>query len=94
MIVMVVALVVGCVLEYFFTRERITEDNIKNAEAAANGEENKPLKKVTMGQQIRVCLKDKAWWLLMIFWFLSAPYFMVTRMSLKLPLSTISYLSI
>ena len=71
MIVMVVALVVGCVLEYFFTRERITEDNIKNAEAvAANGEEKKPLKKVTMGQQLKVCMKDKAWWLLMIFWFL------------------------
>ena len=71
MIVLVVALVVGCVLEYFFTRERITEDNIKNAEAAsANGEEKKPLKKVTMGQQLKVCMKDKAWWLLMIFWFL------------------------
>ena len=35
MIVMVVALVLGCLLEYFFTRERITEENIKNAEAAA-----------------------------------------------------------
>ena len=71
MIIMIVALIVGCLLEYFFTRERITEENIKNAEAArANGEEKAPLKKATMGQQIRICLKDKFWWMLMIFWFL------------------------
>ena len=71
MIVMVVALVVGCLLEYFFTRERITEENIKNAEAAAaNGEQKAEVKKVTMSQQIKICMKDKFWWLLMIFWFL------------------------
>ena len=71
MIVMVVALVLGCLLEYFFTRERITEENIKNAEAAAaNGEVKAEPKKVTMGQQIKICVKDKFWWMLMIFWFL------------------------
>ena len=71
MIVMVVALVLGCLLEYFFTRERITEENIKNAEAAAaNGEEVANVKKVTMKQQISICMKDKYWWMLMIFWFL------------------------
>ena len=54
MIVMVVALVLGCLLEYFFTRERITEENIKNAEAAnANSEVKAGPKKVTMSQQIR-----------------------------------------
>ena len=71
MIVMVAALVLGCLLEYFFTRERITEENIKTAEAAAaNGEEQAEVKKVTMGQQIKICMKDKYWWMLMIFWFL------------------------
>ena len=71
MIVMVAALVVGCILEYFFTRERITEENIKNAEAAAaNGEAQAEPKKVTMSQQIKICMKDKYWWMLMIFWFL------------------------
>ena len=70
MIVMVVALVVGCLLEYFFTRERITEESIKNAEAAAEGEQKKEVKKVTMGEQVRICVKDKYWWMLMIFWFL------------------------
>ena len=71
MIVMIVALIIGCLLEYFFTRERITEENIKNAEAAlANGEEKGQPKKVTMGQQIRICMRDKYWWMIMAFWFL------------------------
>jgi GPH family glycoside/pentoside/hexuronide:cation symporter len=68
---MIVALIIGCLLEYFFTRERITEENIKNAEAAlTNGEEKGQPKKVTMGQQIRICMRDKYWWMIMAFWFL------------------------
>ncbi len=71
MIVMIAALIVGCLLEYFFTRERITEENIKNAEAAAaNGEEKAQPKKVTMRQQMRICFKDKYWWMIMLFWLL------------------------
>ena len=72
MIVMIAALVVGCLLEYFFTRERITEENIKNAEAAEEGTNANKVqpKKVSMGQQIKICMKDKFWWMLMIFWFL------------------------
>ncbi len=69
MIVMIVALVIGCLLEYFFTRERITEEAIKNAESKGEGEE-RTAKKITMGQQIKICTKDKYWWMLMIFWFL------------------------
>ena len=69
MIVMIVALIIGCLLEYYFTRERITEENIKNAEAAS-GNEEATAKKVSMGQQIKICMKDKYWWMLMIFWFL------------------------
>ena len=69
MIVMIVALIIGCLLEYFFTRERITEETIKNAENTSNEEKAAP-KKVTMGQQIKICVKDKFWWMIMIFWFL------------------------
>ena len=69
MIVMIAALIIGCLLEYFFTRERITEEQIKNAESAGNSEESK-VKKVTMGQQVKICMKDKYWWMIMIFWFL------------------------
>ena len=70
MIVMVAALILGCLLEYFFTRERITEENIKNAEAAGEGNAKGEAKKVSMGKQIGICFKDKYWWLLMAFWFL------------------------
>ena len=71
MIIMIVALILGCLLEYFFTRERITEESIKNAEAVnAEGKEQPQVKKVTMSQQIKICMKDKFWWMLMIFWFL------------------------
>ena len=69
MIVMIAALVVGCLLEYFFTRERITEEAIKNAESKGN-EEQKAAKKVTMSEQIKICTKDKYWWMIMVFWFL------------------------
>lgn len=68
MIVMIVALVIGCLLEYFFTRERITEEAVKNSETMA--EANNEKKKVTMGEQIKICLKDKYWWMIMVFWFL------------------------
>ena len=67
MIVMIVALIIGCLLEYFFTRERITEESLKNSES---GGEVKEAKKATMGEQAKVCLKDKYWWMLMAFWFL------------------------
>ena len=67
MIVMIAALVIGCLLEYFFTRERITEENIKNAESKG---EQQNAKKATMGEQAKVCMKDKYWWMLMAFWFL------------------------
>ena len=70
MIVMIVALIIGCLLEYFFTRERITEEAVKNAEATSAEGEEKVAKKVTMKQQIAICMKDKYWWMLMIFWFL------------------------
>lgn len=69
MIVMIVALILGCLLEYFFTRERITEETVRNAEAAGGNETTAP-KKVKMSQQIKICMKDKFWWMLMIFWFL------------------------
>ena len=71
MIVMIAALIVGCLLEYFFTRERITEENVETARAAAaKGDDKAEVKKVTMGQQVKICVKDKYWWFLMIFWFL------------------------
>lgn len=68
MIIMVVALVVGCILEYFFSRERITEEQIEAAKNAETPEAE--TKVVTMKEQISVCLKDKYWWIIIIFFFL------------------------
>ncbi len=71
MIVMVATLVIGCLLEYFFTRERITEEAVNNAEAAAAAGESAPeVKKTSMADQIKVCVKDKYWWFIIIFFFL------------------------
>lgn len=68
MIIMIVCLVIGCLLEYYFTRERITEENVKNSETKANDEST--AKKISMGEQVKICVKDKYWWLIIIFFFL------------------------
>ena len=66
MIIMVVCLVIGCLLEYFFTRERITEEIVEKNQNAGN----EKAKSISMGEQIKVCVKDKFWWLIIIFFFL------------------------
>ena len=66
MIIMVVCLVIGCLLEYFFTRERITEEIVEKNQNAGNEE----AKSISMGEQIKVCVKDKYWWLIIVFFFL------------------------
>lgn len=69
MIVMIACLVVGCLLEYYFTRERITEENIKNAATKMENDiEN--AEKTSMKEQISICVKDKYWWLIIVFFFL------------------------
>ena len=67
MIVMIVTLIAGCIIEYFFTRERITEEEVKIAEEAKG---NKEVKKVSMGEQAKICLHDKYWWIIIVFLFL------------------------
>lgn len=66
MIIMVVCLVIGCLLEYFFTRERITEEIVTKNQNAGETE----VKSVSMKEQINVCVKDKYWWLIIVFFFL------------------------
>ncbi len=66
MIIMVVCLVIGCLLEYFFTRERITEEIVVKNQNAGETE----VKSVSMKEQINVCVKDKYWWLIIVFFFL------------------------
>lgn len=69
MIIMIVCLVIGCLLEFYFTRERITEENVKNA-AAKEDQDIAKVKKSSMREQIKICAHDKYWWLIIIFFFL------------------------
>ncbi len=64
MIVLIVTLVIGIVIEFLFTRERITEEEF------TRGETKTETKKVPMSKQIAVCLSDKYWWMVMVFFLL------------------------
>lgn len=55
---------VGCVIEYMFTRERITEEDISEDAAAPVGEV------VPTGKQLKAAMGDRFWWIIMLFYFL------------------------
>ncbi len=62
-IVLMVVSALGALLEYYFTRERVTEESFNTAIAQS-------VKKTTpMSVQAKVCLKDK-YWIIMIVFFL------------------------
>ena len=61
MIVLCVVTFLAILLEYFFTRERITEENRK-----LNIAEHK----LPMKQQIKVCIKEKYWWIIILYFLL------------------------
>ena len=56
-----VAAFLGCVLEYFFTRERITEEDI-HGDGEPQGEV------IPTGKQLRAAVSDRYWWVIMIFY--------------------------
>ena len=59
-----VAAFVGCLLEYFFTRERITEEDISDDAAEAQGEI------IPTGKQLKAAVSDRYWWIIMVFYML------------------------
>jgi len=61
MAVLCIITAVAILIEYFFTRERITEENIKL---------NIVEKKLPMRQQIKACLTEKYWWMIIIYFLL------------------------
>ena len=65
--VFVIALMVitalGVLIEYFFTRERVTEESF--ASGVVEQKKATPLSK-----QAKACFKDKFWWIIIIFFFL------------------------
>lgn len=56
---------VGIIIEYMFTRERITEETM------AKGEDTDSTKKkaVPVIEQLKVCFKDKYWWIMIALFF-------------------------
>ncbi len=59
-----IAAFIGCLLEYLFTRERITEENI-TTDTTEPAEEVIPT-----ATQLKAAASDKYWWIIMIFYFL------------------------
>lgn len=59
-----IAAFVGCLLEYLFTRERITEEDIGTDTTEPAGEV------IPTGKQLKAAASDKYWWIIMIFYFL------------------------
>lgn len=61
-IALIAITLVGALIEYFFTRERVTEETM--------GEDVKSVPALPIGQQAKICLKDKFWLIMMVFFFL------------------------
>ena len=55
--------VIGALIEFMFTRERVTEESMDQADAAA------PAKTLPLGQQAKICFGDKFWVIMMVFFF-------------------------
>ncbi len=55
--------VIGALVEFMFTRERVTEESMSRGEDAA------PVKALPIGKQAKICFSDKFWIIMMIFFF-------------------------
>lgn len=65
-IALMVITFIGTIIEYYFTRERITEESF----SLQQGDGAKQKKAVPLSKQAKVCLKDKYWWIIICFFFL------------------------
>ena len=62
-IALMVITVIGAIIEYYFTRERVTEEAMSNGATETK-------KAAPIGKQAKACFKDKFWWLIIAFFFL------------------------
>jgi GPH family glycoside/pentoside/hexuronide:cation symporter len=63
-IALMVITVIGVLVEYYFTRERVTEESFNS------GLQVETKKSVPLSQQVKVCVKDKFWWIIIVFFLL------------------------
>ena len=61
-IALIIITFVGVLIEYFFTRERVTEESI--------GKASETKAAPPIGEQAKICLGDKFWIIMMVFFFL------------------------
>ncbi len=62
-ICLIVVCFIGALLEFYFTRERVTEESL-------NSEIKAPKVSVPMGKQAKACTSDSYWWIMMVFFLL------------------------
>ena len=55
--------VVGALVEFMFTRERVTEESLDRSDTA------EPAKALPIGKQAKICFADKFWIIMMVFFF-------------------------
>lgn len=63
-IALVVVTALGALVEYYFTRERVTEETLKSG--VTTEKKSGP----SFKEQAKICVKDKFWWLVIVFFFL------------------------
>ncbi|MBQ4382751.1 MAG: MFS transporter, partial [Oscillospiraceae bacterium] len=61
-IALLIITAIGVLIEYFFTRERVTEESL--------GQETEAKPALSTGEQAKLCFKDKYWIIMMVFFFL------------------------
>ena len=62
-IALMVITALGVLIEYFFTRERVTEESFSSGVVEQK-------KATPLIKQAKVCFKDKFWWIIIVFFFL------------------------
>lgn len=66
-IALIIITAVGVICEYYFTRERVTEEAfLLNGESASE----KKVEALTTKEQTKICFADKYWWIIIVFFFL------------------------
>ncbi len=61
MIAVLVIVAIGVFIEYYFTRERVSEEALAMATEKVEGQDQKAAKPITIGEQWKICRKDKYW---------------------------------
>ena len=63
-IALTVITVIGALIEFMFTRERVTEESMNQGDSAASAKKALPI-----GKQAKICFGDKYWIIMMVFFF-------------------------